>query len=1161
MQLGEFQLQEPIGHGGMGMVWSGEHVAEEIPVAVKIVRPKVMDEPSYLEAFDNEVRAVASLNHPNIVTVLDYGRVTPSVADAADEAVRQGAPYLVMEYARGGSVADYFGDIRWPDLRELLLVTLDGLAHAHARDVIHRDLKPENVLVGCGQQWEVKISDFGLAHATDQFRDSGQVEGAWGTPQYMAPEQLRGLWREYGPWTDLYGLGCMAFELITGRWPYDGDSMVEIANAHLEESIPGLTPRFEVPEGTEDWIRKLLAKERGGRFEHAADAAHGLARLPALDDGQSFGVLFEPPERGEETVDVGEAGPATLVLPDVASTRGGDDRKPPAPRESSAAEAAVEADFETPALPLDWRRDIDPAISDELLGISLGLFGLRAIPLVDRQPERDRMWDLLVDVDRRQSARQLIVEGRAGTGKSELARWLCRRAREVGAARVLRAYHSPVSGPADGLVAMVERFLRCTKLEGEARRDHLGDLLVAEGLVGDVELRTLVSLLEDRGATASQEGSMTGRVERYGIIYDLLSALAEDRPILLWLDDVQWGWDALGFAHYVQSRQESRPAPLGVVMTVNWEAIDRRTTESRLLDTLRSREGVESLEVAPLAPGDTEKLVRRLLRLDDELADEVLERSEGIPLFAVQLVEDWVSRGKLRMGAEGFELRKGAEVSVPDDIYRLWDGRLEGVVRDESSDSYQALELAAALGKEVDGEEFERAVELAGLSVPADLVERLVKRDLADRLEDSWQFGHGLLRDSLERRARESGRWTQWNVSCARAIEALYDADELEVPERLASHWLEAGRRESGLEQLGRAIDQAIERSDYRHALDLIDRRDEASPEETARWTVLDDIDRARVASRRGEYRRCVELARRAGAQARESGLADLAARAQLLVGVGRRSLGNLDGAREALVGAEEHFEGIDQELLARAALQRGRVEQERADYEQARQYFEWARSLYEQLSDTFGRARCLNAIGDVRRRSGDLQGARQASLQALEDFEEIDNITGIADCLDDLAGLARLNDNYDQAHDHAEKARRLYAAVGSEQRHAVRLNQAMIWLERTDYTRAADEFRDLIEIFENREQPARIAEAIAGLLAADAGRGRWDAWCRRLEAVEEVLAETDVHTHEVLRALREARRLARDEGRTEVVDRIRSLVRSESRSIRPARSGEEPVE
>ncbi len=1156
MKLGAFELDEPIGHGGMGAVWRGTHHQEDIDVAVKVMRPDVMDDPDYREAFDREVRSVASLHHPHIVTILDFGRVPPDVADAAGEAISRGAPYLVMEYGHGGGVHEYMADMRWPDVRELLLITLDALAHAHARDVIHRDLKPENILVGCGPNWDVKLTDFGLAHATDRFRDSGTVETAWGTPQYMAPEQLRGLWRNYGPWTDLYGLGCMGFEMICGQFPYDGEAMVQIAYAHIENPIPRLEPRFEVPEGTEAWIRRMLAKERKDRFEHAADAAYALAQLPALEDRERFGVLFEPEDEGEEQA-WEPGGPATVVLPDLEQAARADSQETrrgtppdltgsgsPEPIEADPTEAGHE---KTAPLPTHWRRDRTAKIPDELIGISQDLFGLRAIPLVDRNPERDGLWQTLKQVHRDQRARQVVLEGAAGTGKSQLAKWFCRRAREVGGARVLKAYHGSHGGPADGLVAMVERFLRCAKLSEKDRRNHLAELLLAEGLAGKFNLETLLALFEGRGADGAatdrrQENSPTGRSERYAIIYQMLSLISRRRPVVVWLDDVQWGWDALGFAHYVQQRQAEEPAAIMVVITVRKEALEQRATEQRLLHALKGRDGVESVDVAPLSREDTEELLRNLLRLDEQLAQHVLDRSEGVPLFAVQLVEDWVARGKLVMGEDGFELRADADISLPDDLHRLWDDRIDALAqRWDHTQFRQQLEMAAALGKEVDHQEWEQTLQLAGLPEASRVVEELVEYDLARPMEGGWQFSHGMLQESLELRAQQAGRWAKWNSCCAVAIAALHGLDEPYVADRLAWHHLEAEEIERGLEALSVAIEQAIERSDYDHAIDLIEWREIAGGGSEAAVEAMGAVDRAFVALRRGQFGVAATLAQTV-LDDDDVNDAELRARAALAAGVGLRGLGQLDRADRLLRQAAEAFDEQQRRYRAKAWLESGRIQEQRGDYEAAWELFDRGRQLYEQYGDRYGEALCWNAEGDVLRHMGRIEEATEATERALKLFRRLGNITGIADSLNDLAGLRRMQGDFDAAMALADEALRLYDAVGSKRRGVVQLNQALIQMEKAEISDAHALFEQLAERFERDQREAPLLVATAGLAAGWVGQGETAEARRVVKLLRERIEQADSSPPQLEPLLQLAVRFARDAGDEGLADELKQL-------------------
>lgn len=186
ISCGSFDLLEEIGRGEMAQVWRGVHRAQQIPVAIKVITAAKATDPDYVAAFQREVRAVAGLEHPGIVTVFDYGRL--EAAAAAHPLLVAGSPYLVMELTQAGTLRD----VRWPPswkwVRDVVFELLGALAHAHARGVIHRDIKPANILANGSEAsaGRFQISDFGLAHTADEGASAARVAG---TPEYMSPEQ------------------------------------------------------------------------------------------------------------------------------------------------------------------------------------------------------------------------------------------------------------------------------------------------------------------------------------------------------------------------------------------------------------------------------------------------------------------------------------------------------------------------------------------------------------------------------------------------------------------------------------------------------------------------------------------------------------------------------------------------------------------------------------------------------------------------------------------------------------------------------------------------------------------------------------------------------------------------------------------------------------
>ena len=162
----------------------------------------------------------------------------------------------------------------WPRIRPVLLTLLDALAHAHARGFVHRDVKPANVLIGTpfDARPGIKLSDFGIARIEHTSQDLPEAEFAGSAP-YSAPEQLVGPVHEIGPSTDLFGLGCLAWALMTGDPPHASASIPQLISARRAGRLPEFVPVDPVPDGFVQWLRRLLAPASGSRFEYAADAA------------------------------------------------------------------------------------------------------------------------------------------------------------------------------------------------------------------------------------------------------------------------------------------------------------------------------------------------------------------------------------------------------------------------------------------------------------------------------------------------------------------------------------------------------------------------------------------------------------------------------------------------------------------------------------------------------------------------------------------------------------------------------------------------------------------------------------------------------------------------------------------------------------------------
>jgi serine/threonine-protein kinase len=308
-----YELHQLIAAGGMGQVWRGLDIALHRPVAVKVLRSEYTGDPTFLARFRAEAQHAASLSHPNIAVVFDYGE------EIAQDGTGETLAYLVMELVEGEPLSTLVareGPLATETTLSLLRQTAFGLGEAHRAGMVHRDVKPGNILVR--PDGSVKITDFGIAWSARSvaLTRTGQVIG---TPQYLSPEQAEG--RAATPASDVYALGLIGYECLTGHPTFDGDNAVTIALKQVRqepEPLPG-----NLPAGVRGLIRRALLKDPAARLPD------GAAFVAAIDD-----VLAGRP--------VAEA-PAALAVP-LAETgempRAAGPVRSPAPVRSFEAERA-----------------------------------------------------------------------------------------------------------------------------------------------------------------------------------------------------------------------------------------------------------------------------------------------------------------------------------------------------------------------------------------------------------------------------------------------------------------------------------------------------------------------------------------------------------------------------------------------------------------------------------------------------------------------------------------------------------------------------------------------------------------------------------------------------------------------------------------------------
>ncbi len=303
--LGQYQIIEPIGSGGTAQIYRAYQASVKRDVVVKVLSPSFRDEPGFVERFAQEVDVIAHLQHPHIIQVYDFGE-------------QDGDVYIVMAYMRGGTLADRIEKSQGglPDEETLRLFSLiaKGLDYAHAKGIVHRDLKPNNILMD--EDGNPYLADFGLAKFTE-----GRIELTntmmTGTAAYMAPEIAR-----EGKSTkraDIYALGIILFEMLTGELPYQGTTPYKILSAHINQPVPRLHEfRPDLPEAVQEVINTAIAKDPVNRYPTAEAMASALKSAMSAQTASTVIEETKPENKQNTTIQSKWLFPVVVALLAIA---------------------------------------------------------------------------------------------------------------------------------------------------------------------------------------------------------------------------------------------------------------------------------------------------------------------------------------------------------------------------------------------------------------------------------------------------------------------------------------------------------------------------------------------------------------------------------------------------------------------------------------------------------------------------------------------------------------------------------------------------------------------------------------------------------------------------------------------------------------------------
>lgn len=784
LQIGPFQIETLLGQGAMGSVWKARHLDDDIIVAIKFLLEEKSDE-WMRSQFENEIQAVAGLNHRNICQVLDHGRFLAPNSN-------KHYPYLVMEYIDGPAMFDLTGRISWIPLRRLILQLLDALAHAHARGFLHHDIKPSNVMLRRkdGLAWtedsifeplEVVLMDFGLARPQGEISQNNYIQG---TPAYMPPEQLKGAQNQYGPWSDLYSLGCSLWRLLTGSPPHgSGRKLRDYLFASEHVSLPPLQNQVSIPTKLEDWLHIILNKNPRTRFQMAADAARELRQLRNADRMPYEPIIYEDDK--------------------TASFKRTYTPSPIQDVTFSGARTFV-------PIPTDWRRRYPPKKPIQLKGVGLNLFALRRIPIMGRIEERDKLWQTLRDVQQKGTMLTSLT-GVEGIGKTCLAEWLGERGEEFGCCiriQIECEYNIRI----EHIKPMMRAMLGIEGLTQEEASSHLfNQVHPSESIFTSIP--ELIPLLHPKNNHPLDFSSDTF----FSLWLDFLEHISYKDPkrcrvIILHIEKIMKAPKLFDFCERMLKSSRSRRLPILIVLPIRSEQITKSSKQRLQLAKLHQNANAIRISVNRLSVDEETDLIERSLGLSPTLTKEITRKTKGIPYLSIQIITELVIKKTLVIGKEGFVLAADNTLQIPEWAQRSWDKRLYDILDGSSENEINAIQLAALIGEHVQLDLWRRCLKTLGLPYPIRLLTQLVNRRLLLKWKGGrgFSFEHPIFIETLVSDLSESKR-IEYHKECAEGIKST---DNPKVRESIAYHLKLSNQWERAFEQYTWCFTYYVRQSD-----------------------------------------------------------------------------------------------------------------------------------------------------------------------------------------------------------------------------------------------------------------------------------------------------------------------------------------------------------
>ena len=984
-QISHYRIESVLGQGGMGRVYLAEDLVLRRRVALKFLAPELSRDPEARQRLMNEGRAAATLAHPNAAVLFEIGSEGEDL-------------FLAMEYVPGVTLRDLTakGTLPWMEVLEIALEVLGALREAHSKGIIHRDVKSQNIRRT--PDGRIKVLDFGLAKVAGGStitRDGAVV----GTVSYMSPQQVVG--EDVDARSDLYSLGVVMYELLTGRLPFLGDQEIAVAHAILHEdpiTIRELAP--ETPAELEHIVFKAMMKSSSSRYQSADEMAEDLMRFRDHDRRRRAGI--------QEEVDL-------IANQDVYSVR----------RERFLA------------------------------------------PLVGRDRPLERISALLREA-RSGEGMAVCLAGEAGVGKTRLLEEFQKACRRDGSRVIVSS--CVFGGSAGSYYPFAEAFRHYFALRAVTTAGGLQTFLFdrAPRLGGSLPVlsRFLRFTFAANGPTSEEE--------LWEVLDQLVAFIADERPLVLVIEDLQWADEAsLRLFTFLASRVPRRRVLL--IGTYRPEEIEASSGERPhvlpgLLRTMSREDRFERIELPRLRREDLKAILDRLYpehSWNEDFSGLLFRETEGNPFFMVEILKLLASEKVLEEREGRWSLKTSVDkISIPEKVFDVVMRRLGRL----SPREREILELGA-----VEGDIFHSGTILRGLRI-----ERMALLKTLQFLEQihhlihaagpHYHFDHSKIREILYESIPPELRIEYHTVVGQFLRESFGEAEE--YAGIIAHNLLAAGLREDAIPFLVRAAAGAsrlFAHGDAIHYLDQAERVLHALYPQAPPVERMRELGRIREIRGNEEYasghylealgsfETALQLDRAAGEPERASELIRAIGRMQYLLGRTAESRQSYEKAIASYEATEARArEDHDDEAVAHVCRELGKLHFFRGDLDRARRYIDEAIRLADAEKAPRLRSAALNNLAGIHYQRGSLEEALACHRAALSIRKPLDDPELLAQTYKNLGITHYRLGELSEAERDLEEGLALYRKTGNRRGEAVTLRHlGNVHYERGDHTAA----------------------------------------------------------------------------------------------------------